>query len=319
VTVPWLETRRLAWTASAPLVGPEDREGDHYYSVKDPSIVRHNDRWHLFVSVRGRERSHQIEYLSFADWQSAGQAHRQMLRCREGYFCAPQVFYFRPQRKWYLVYQVVEPDRKPGLQPAYSTTDDISDPDSWSQAELFFPEGPEGVSKWIDFWVICDEERAYLFFTSLDGRLRRMSTGINDFPHGFSNLTLALKADIFEAAHIYRVGDRGTYLGLIEAQGPQPHWRYYVAYTADRLDGAWLPLAPGREHPFAGAGNVEQPSGHWTDNVSHGELIRSGCDETLTIDPTELQFLIQGVLAKDVSGKKYGEIPWRLGLLRLDR
>ena len=132
-------------------------------------------------------------------------------------------------------------------------------------------------------------------------------------------MVLALKADIFEAAHIYRVGDTGKYLAVIEAQGPRPHWRYYVAYTADRLDGAWRPLAPTREHAFAGAGNVEQPEGRWTDNISHGELIRSGCDETLTIDPTRMQFLIQGVLAKDVSGKKYGEIPWRLGLLKLDR
>ena len=246
VTVPWLETGRFAWTASAPLVQPEDREGDHYYSIKDPSIVRYNDRWHLFVSVRGTERDHQTEYISFDRWENAGRARRQMLRCREGYFCAPQVFYFRPHHKWYLVCQVGEPGRKPGLQPAYSTTDDISDPDSWSQAELFFPEGPEGVSKWIDFWVICDEERAYLFFTSLDGRLRRMSTSIDDFPHGFSDLALALKADIFEAAHIYRVGDTGKYLAVIEAQGPRPHWRYYVAYTADRLDGAWHPLGP---HP----------------------------------------------------------------------
>jgi len=160
VTVPWLETGRFAWTASTPLVRPEDRGGDQYYSVKDPSIVRFGNRWHLFVSVRGKVRTHQIEYLSFDRWENAGRARRQMLRCREGYYCAPQVFYFRPQGTWYLVYQVGERDRTPGLQPAYSTTEDISDPDSWSQARLFFKEGPAGVGKWIDFWVICDGERA---------------------------------------------------------------------------------------------------------------------------------------------------------------
>jgi len=115
------------------------------------------------------------------------------------------------------------------------------------------------------------------------------------------------------------VGDTGTYLALIEAQGPQPQWRYYVAYTADRLDGTWQPLAARREQPFAGMANVAQPEGHWTDNVSHGELIRAGCDETLTIDPDDLRFLFQGVAAKDASGRTYGEIPWRLGLLRLNR
>ena len=32
-------------------------------------------------------------------------------------------------------------------------------------------------------------------------------------------------------------------------------------------------------------------------------------------DPTNLQFLIQGVSDKLKPGKKYGEIPWQLGLL----
>jgi len=315
MTVPWLETGRFRWVLSPPLLGPRDSEGDHYHSLKDPSVVRFDGRWHIFASVRGEVRTHQTEYISFDRWENVAGARRQMLHCRDRYFCAPQVFYFRPQRKWYLIYQVVEPDRKPGLQPAYSTTEDISNPDSWSQAELLFPKGPEGVEKWIDFWVICDEERAYLFYTSLDGRLWRMSTHLADFPGSFGKPELALVADIFEAAHIYRVDGFKKYVAVIEAQGPQPQWRYFVAYLADRLDGRWQPLSPSREKPFAAATNVTQPSGHWTDNISHGELIRAGCDETLTIDPENLRFLIQGVSAQDAAGKKYGEIPWRLGLL----
>lgn len=314
MSMDWLGTGRLRWVLSPPLLGPEDRGGDHYYSIKDPSVVRWQGRWHLFVSVRGQVRSHQIEYISLEEWGSRP-LRRQMLRLREGYFCAPQVFYFRPQRRWYLIYQVVEPDRKPALQPAYSTTEDINEPDSWSPAQLLFPEGPPGVEKWIDFWVICDPERAYLFFTSLDGRLRRMTTSLAEFPCGFAEPTLALRAHIFEAAHIYRVGETGKYLALIEAQAPQPHWRYYVAYLADRLEGPWEPLAASPEKPFAGAGNVGQPPGPWTDNISHGELLRAGVDQTLTIDPHGLRFLIQGVSAEEVRDRKYGEIPWRLGLL----
>ncbi|MGB9596172.1 MAG: non-reducing end alpha-L-arabinofuranosidase family hydrolase, partial [Candidatus Poribacteria bacterium] len=68
---------------------------------------------------------------------------------------------------------------------------------------------------------------------------------------------------------------------------------------------------------FAGAKNVIQPDTPWADNISHGELIRIGYDETLTVDPSNLQFLIQGVSDQQKAGKKYGEIPWRLGLLTL--
>ncbi len=62
--------------------------------------------------------------------------------------------------------------------------------------------------------------------------------------------------------------------------------------------------------------NVDQLSGHWTDSISHGELLRSGIDEHLDVDPRDLQFLFQGVLEADRQGKAYGAIPWRLGLLR---
>jgi len=44
-------------------------------------------------------------------------------------------------------------------------------------------------------------------------------------------------------------------------------------------------------------------------------LIRAGNDERMLVDPDHLQFLIQGVTDGEAAGKKYGEIPWRLGLL----
>ncbi|MBN1124211.1 MAG: hypothetical protein JXA82_04325, partial [Sedimentisphaerales bacterium] len=91
--------------------------------------------------------------------------------------------------------------------------------------------------------------------------------------------------------------------------------RYYKAYLADTLDGDWKPLAATREKPFASPVNTRQVE-HWTDSFSHGELIRAGYDETLTVDPiTNLRFLFQGVSGQDMSGKPYGRIPWKLGLL----
>jgi hypothetical protein len=310
---------RFSWTLSRPLLGPEERADDPCFSVKDPTVVYYNDRWHVFHSTRSKIRTHQIEYVSFDKWENMASSGRHILHCRDGYFCAPQVFYFRPHKKWYLIYQVIGEDRTPGLQPAFSTTKNIDDPDSWTQAELFFHEGPEGVSKWIDFWVICDDQRAYLYFTSLDGHLWRMSTAIEDFPHNFAHCELALKADIFEASHTYRLLGMDKYLTIIEAirKIPPKGRRYYVAYLADTLDGEWKPLAASVDKPFASFENVAQPEGRWTDYISHGELIRAGYDERMIVDPDHLQFLIQGVTDGAAAGKKYGEIPWRLGLLNV--
>ena len=309
-------TAPFAWDLSAPVLSPVERPDDPCYSVKDPTVVQYDGRWHVFCTIRSVVRSHQIEYVSFDGWENANTALRHLLHCRDEYFCAPQVFYFRPHRKWYLVYQVGEPERNLKLQPAFSTNETIGDPNSWSPAQLFFPNAdPQGVSGWIDFWVICDAQRAYLFFTSLNGRLWRMWTPISEFPRGFDHCELALQADIFEASHTYRVLGSDQYLTVVEAQG-QGGRRYYKAYTADRLDGAWRPIADAEQRPFAGAANVRQPDPAWAESISHGELIRAGYDETLTVDPANLQFLIQGVTDARRSGKKYGEIPWQLGLLR---
>ncbi len=307
----------FAWTLSPPLVSPleGERDGQRDFSAKDPTIVQHEGRWHLFITVRGKPRSHRIDYLSFARWEDANRAKRHTLTCREGYFCAPQVFYFRPHKKWYLVFQTGEPSRKLKLQPACSTTADISDPASWSQAKLLFPDAdPRGVSRWIDFWVICDEKRAYLFFTSNNGRMWRMWTALGEFPRGFRDCRLALRADIFEASHTYRLLGQDQYLTIVEAQGPG-HRRYYKAYLADRLDGAWRPLADTWQRPFAGETNVRNPDPAWADNISHGELLRAGRDETLAVDPAKLRFLVQAVTQKRKAGKKYGDIPWQLGIL----
>lgn len=314
---------RYQWNLSKPLLEPLQREGDFCFSVKDPTVVRHDGKWHVFCTLRSKERSHQIEYLTFDAWENTSAASRHLLHCREGYFCAPQVFYFRPQNRWYLLYQVGEKDRKLGLQPAFSTTTDISDPDSWTPAQLLFPDAdPEGVSGWIDFWILCDENDAYLFFTSLNGHLWRMSTGLAHFPFGFSMAQSVLNEDhpdwrLFEASHTYRVKGSNTYLTLVEGQDKRNGWRrFYLSYVADHLGGKWTPLAASAENPFASAENViAQDGGIWTDNISHGELLRDGSDETLTVDPANLRLLIQGAMSSQMQGIPYGQIPWRLGLL----
>jgi hypothetical protein len=101
---------------------------------------------------------------------------------------------------------------------------------------------------------------------------------------------------------------------LVETQNGHG-WRYYKAYVANRLEGAWAPLAATKEKAFASMKNTRPVGKRWTDNISHGELLRDGYDQHLEVDPARLRFLIQGVLDRDRQGKSYVQIPWRLGML----
>lgn len=305
---------RWSWLASEPLVAARTIDGVDYHAIKDPTIVRHGDRWHLFATLRGRQRSHAIVYLSFASWDEVATAEQHVLAMHPGFFCAPQVFYFEPHGKWYLICQASSDAWQPNYRPAFSTTDNVSDPASWSPLQPLVDHQPDGINAWLDFWVICDDQKAHLFFTSLDGKMWRAETRLADFPKGWSEPVVALEGDIFEASHTYRLAGQQRYLTLVEAQNGDG-WRYFKAYVADDLAGTWRPWADSREVNFASMNNVRQPDRRWTDCISHGELLRSGVDQRLEVDPHQMQFLFQGVLDTERAGKAYGEIPWRLGLL----
>jgi len=308
-----LATGRFQWRVSQPLVAPLDRPGDLCYSVKDPSLVYYEGRWHLFCSIRGQNRSHQIEYLSFASWDKVAEAERHVLKMHDGFFCAPQVLYFRPHGKWYLICQASDDSWEPKYGAAYATTTDVADPASWSPLAPLQHRKADAKSG-LDFWVICDEAKAHLFFTTLDGRMWREETPLAKFPTGWSEPVLTIQGDIFEASHTYKLKGLDKYLTLVEAQGGHG-WRYYKAYLADRLDGEWTPLAATRDQAFASMANTHPVGPRWTDSISHGELLRAGFDERLEVDPGDRRFLFQGIADKERSGKKYGEIPWRLGML----
>jgi hypothetical protein len=309
---------------SGPLLGIEPDNlppspENPWHAVKDPSIVSYQARQHLFCTLRKRQGANgrppgyiRIGALSFARWQDAPRARWHLLELTSDYHGAPQVFYFRPQRKWYLIYQLEDKSRGIPYGPCYSTTRTISDPASWSLPAPLYARKPDHVPGWLDFWVICDAAKAHLFFTSLDGCMWRAETKLQDFPTGFGRPEIVLKGDVFEASHTYRLKGQNRYLTLIEAQGQsggRGH-RYYKAYMSDRLDHEWKELAASSQTPFAGSINTLAASPRWTDSFSHGELLRAGYDERLEVDPANLRFLFQGILDEE-----YRHGAWRLGLL----
>ena len=307
---------RFRWSSTAPLILPRSDATHKLAALKDPSVVYANGKYHVFMTTAGPQ-GWGLAYTSFRRWAEAPSAPLVFLDrsgIGPGYRAAPQVFFFAPQKRWYMIFQ--------GGDPLYSTTTTIDDPLSWSAPKPFFATAPDAVkgrdgnAVWLDFWVICDTERCHLFNTGDNGRLYRSETSLGAFPAGFGNTQIVLddaRDRLFEASMTYKVAGTGTYVTMVEAIGPEG--RYFRSWTSDRLDGRWTPLAGSLADAFAGSRNVSYPGGRWTQDVSHGELIRLGNDQIPTIDPCKpLQFLYQGVDPR-ADATDYLNLPYRLGLL----
>src|SRR4051812_9586915 len=255
--------------------------------------------------------------VSFSDWSQAGSAtHHYLDRTAigAGYRAAPQVFYDTQQRLWYLVYQTGN--------ASYSTNPDISNPAGWSAPRNFYSGVPPiiqqniGSGFWVDMWVICDSANCYLFSSDDNGHLYRSQTSVSNFPNGMSQPVIAAqdsnRNNLFEASNVYKVQGANQYLLLVEAIGSDGR-RYFRSWTSPALNGSWTPLAASESNPFARASNVTFSGTAWTRDISHGEAIRAGTDQTLTLSPCHLQYLYQGLDPN--AGGDYNSLPWRLGLL----
>jgi len=173
------EVPRL-WEYSAPLIAPEKRDSNPSRAQKDPTVVFYGGKWHVFMTVKLPGKS-ALEYCSFEKWEEADRAARTVLTVsKSNYYCAAQVFYFTPHRKWYLVYQMDSPAGDK-MWVAYSTTTDIADPHSWTQAAPMLDGGASDPRRegGLDYWIICDNRRAYLFLTSLNGKMWRLWTALS--------------------------------------------------------------------------------------------------------------------------------------------
>lgn len=306
------------WSSTGTLISPKPDATHAIVSVKDPSVIRYKKQWLVFGTVANTAGDWSLFYTSFRDWSQAAAAPQSFLEdvsaIGPGYRAAPQAFYFAPKKKWYLVYQT-------GL-PSYSTTDDPTNPESWSAPKNFQDQMPDVIRQnigrgfWVDFWVVCDESKCYLFSSDDNGHLYRSETTVADFPNGFGNTQIALqdanRFALFEASNIYKIKGTNHYLLLVEAIGSDGR-RYFRSWTAKGITGAWTPLADTESNPFARSTNVTFPGGAWTSDISHGEMIRAGVDQTMEIDPHCLQYLYQGM--DPSAGGDYSQLPWRLGLL----
>ena len=337
-TLPGLLGKPIKWKSTGILVAPQNDASHLLYSVKDPTIFRYNDKWVIYATANmvsgpaaaallnpgtnqpgtgrrgGGGGTFNMVQLSFADWKDAPNTKLHYMDEKQGfggYRCAPEVFYFSPQKKWYYTFQT--------QPPVYCTSDTPDDPMSWTAPQPFFAQGTPMPNLPIDFHFIGDGEYMYMFFTGDDGNFYRSRTTYADFPKGFSAPVVAMRGNrntVFEAGFTYKIKGVDKYLTCVEALGAG---RYYRAYVADKLDGEWYPIEgfDTVDHPFAGKANMTFEDGvtPWSGQVSHGEMIREANDEHMVLDPDKLMFLYQGISDADNKGD-YGRLAYKLGLLR---
>lgn len=302
------------WSSTQALVGPKN-DGRKIAGIKDASIVQVGGTYHVFAST-AQESGYNMVYLSFTDFSKAGSAQFHYLDQTPigyGYRAAPQVFFFKPHNLWYLVYQ--------NGNAAYSTNTDISNPSGWTAPKNFFSGTPAIISSnigsgvWVDMWVICDASNCHLFSSDDNGHLYRAQTTLANFPNGFSNTVIAMsdsnKYSLFEASCVYTL-EGGGYLLLVEAIGSDGQ-RYFRSWTSKSLSGSWTAHANTEANPFARANNVKFSGSTWTKSISHGEIVRTNTDQTLTISPCKLRMMYQG-MDPSASGD-YNSLPWKLTLL----
>jgi len=78
---------RFEWKSGGALIfaARSDDDAARGNGIKEPTAVRYGGKWHLFATLRNERPTHQIVYISFADWGDANKGQREILKLDENH------------------------------------------------------------------------------------------------------------------------------------------------------------------------------------------------------------------------------------------